>query len=73
MKYRVIVKPNSRKGPLVEPQPDGTLLVYVKQPATEGKANLALIEILADYLGVAKNSLRVVRGVSSRHKTVEEI
>ena len=31
----VLVKPGSRKGPLVEDGPDGVLVVYVREPAVE--------------------------------------
>ena len=39
----VTVKPGSRKGPLVEAGEDGTLTVYVRDPAVDGKANTAAL------------------------------
>ena len=33
----VRVKPGSRKGPLVETDDDGTLVVYVREPAVEAR------------------------------------
>ena len=71
MIYSVTIKPNSRKGPLVEPQNDKSLLVYVREPATEGKANTALVKLLAEYFNVPKTRVTVVRGLTSRHKLVE--
>ncbi len=71
MKYTVIIKPNSRKGPLVERLGDGSLIVYVRQPAVDGKANTALIELLAEHFGVPKTSVTIVRGHTSRNKIVE--
>lgn len=64
----VTVKPNSRKGPLVETADDGTLIVYVREPATEGKANKAVALVLAKHLGVPKSSVVLVAGATSRIK-----
>jgi hypothetical protein len=48
----VKVKPGSRKGPLVEVGDDGELTVYVQERAVDGKANEAVIRVLAEHLGV---------------------
>ncbi len=42
--------------------------VTVKAPPAEGRANEAVIEVLADYLGIPKRSLRLVSGHKSKHK-----
>ncbi|WP_431964281.1 DUF167 domain-containing protein [Nocardia sp. bgisy134] len=68
---RAIIKPNSRKGPLVEALPDGTLQLYVRAPAVEGKANKAAIELLADHYDVPKTAVRLTAGATSRHKRFE--
>ncbi|HWU25424.1 MAG TPA: DUF167 family protein [Rhizomicrobium sp.] len=47
------------------------LAVRVTAAAESGKANAALIELLADRLSVAKSSIRIVRGFSARMKTIE--
>ncbi|MFC7447693.1 DUF167 domain-containing protein [Rhodococcus daqingensis] len=65
------IKPNSKKGPLVETLEDGTLLLYVRAPAVEGKANKAAEELLAGHLGVSKSSVRLISGQTSRHKRFE--
>ena len=59
------VKPGSRKGPLVETAVDGELTVYVRQPAVEGKANEAVVRLLAKHLGVAPSRLVLVSGATS--------
>ena len=43
----------------------------VTAPAERGKANEAVIGLLAERLGLPKSALRVARGVSSRRKTIE--
>lgn len=62
------IKPNSKKGPLVEQHEDGTLLVYVRAPAVEGKANKDAIAVLARHFGVSKSRVELVSGHTARHK-----
>lgn len=64
----VVVKPGSRKGPLVEEGADGVLLVHVREPAVEGRATKAAGEVLAEHLGVAKSRVVLAAGATSRHK-----
>ncbi len=64
----VTVKPGSRKGPLVEAADDGSLTVYVRERAVEGKATGAVTKVLANYLGVPKSRLELVSGATSRLK-----
>jgi hypothetical protein len=71
MKVMVTVKPGSKKGPLVEADSLGGLLVYVRKSAVEGKANKAVIELLAKYYKVPKSLVEVVSGHNSKHKVVE--
>ena len=47
-----------------------TLRVRLSTPPVEGKANAALIAALAKKLRVAKSSITIERGHSSRRKTV---
>lgn len=63
-----LVKPGSRKGPLIEDGPDGVLAVYVREPATEGRATKAAGELLAKHFGVPKSRVTLVSGATSRHK-----
>lgn len=70
MKVSLTVKPNSTKGPLVQVQDDGSLIVYIRAIAADGQANEALIELLAKHYGVAKTRITIVRGHTSRHKVV---
>lgn len=72
MKYSVIVKPNSRKGPLVEETDDG-LVVYLRERPVDGAANQALVKTLAKHFGVSKSQVVIKVGASGRHKIVEVI
>lgn len=64
----VRVKPGSKKGPLVQPSLEGELLVYVREPAVDGKANRAVVELLADYFDVPKRDVQIISGLTSRTK-----
>lgn len=47
------------------------LKARVSKPPEDGKANEALLTLLARSLGVTKSRLRIVGGPSSRWKTIE--
>ena len=49
---------------------DGVLKVKVMAPAVEGAANTALIRLLADELGIARQDIQIVAGATSRQKLV---
>ena len=69
MKIRVEVKPNSRM-PAVEAVEDH-LIVRVKEPPKEGKANEAVLRAIAEHFGVPKRDVRLVSGEAARHKVIE--
>ena len=68
MKISVHLKPNSRHREEVVPNDDGSLTVYTKAPAIEGRANAAAIKLLAKYFGVPQSGVRLVRGARAKHK-----
>lgn len=47
--------------------------VYVTVAPEQGKANKKMIELLAEYFGVAKSQIRILKGEISRNKIVEII
>jgi uncharacterized protein (TIGR00251 family) len=49
---------------------DGLLLVRVTAPALEGKANDAVVAVLAKALGTPRGAVQVVRGATSRTKRI---
>ena len=50
---------------------DGALRVRLAAPPVDGKANAQLLVWLAGELGLPRRALRLVRGDTSRRKTVE--
>lgn len=64
----VRVKPGSRKGPLVEADADGQLTIYVREPAVDGKANAAVIRVLAEHFDVPRSRATLASGAGARVK-----
>jgi uncharacterized protein YggU (UPF0235/DUF167 family) len=52
------------------PNGDEQLVVYVTAPPDNGKANEAMIRLLAKHLDVAPSRLMIVRGQTNRNKLV---
>ena len=67
---RVKVKPNARDARLLQ-QPDGSWLAHVKAAPVEGKANIALVALVAAHFGVPKSRVAIRSGASGRLKTIE--
>ena len=71
MKISVHLKPNSRHREEVVVNDDGSLTIYTKAPAIEGRANLAAVKLLAKHFGVASSKVKLLRGATSKHKVFE--
>jgi uncharacterized protein (TIGR00251 family) len=69
MKIRVKVTPNSKVEEVS--QEEDKFLVRVKEPPKEGKANRAVIRLLANYFKVPQDSIRVVSGLGNKNKVIE--
>jgi len=69
MKIEVTVKTKSSQNKLVRNE-DGTYAAYLNAAPIKGRANRSLIELLSEKFNVAKSSIRIVRGITSKHKLV---
>lgn len=69
MRINVRVIPRSSKSVLEWEQ--GALKARLKAPPVDGAANKALIELLAERLAIPQRAIIIVRGTTSRQKTVE--
>jgi uncharacterized protein (TIGR00251 family) len=67
---RIRVKPGSRREELLE-QPDGSWLAHVRAPPVDGKANAALVALLAEHFGLRKAQVNIRGGAGSRMKLVQ--
>lgn len=69
MKIQVKVKPNSKTG---EVSREGdNFIVKVREPPKEGKANQAVIKLLAEHFGVSQSQVKILSGFRSRNKVIE--
>lgn len=50
---------------------DGCLLIKVRAKAEDGKANIAVLDLLAKALEIATSRLRMLRGATGRDKLVQ--
>ena len=50
--------------------PDGTLKVRVCEAPVKGKANKAVLRLLAEYLSLPESALELISGASSSRKLV---
>lgn len=46
-------------------------IVHVKEPPVEGKANDAVIALLAEYFKVKKNQIDIITGEKAKQKIIE--
>ncbi len=69
MKIRVKVVPNSKTEEVLKES--DRFLVRVKEPAKEGRANKAVIRLLADYFEVSQGSVIILSGSKNRNKVIE--
>ena len=69
MKIQVKVKPNSRTEEVS--QESDSFIVKVKEPPKEGKANQAVIKLLAEHFNVPQSQVRILSGFRSKNKVIE--
>lgn len=67
--FAVKVVPRASKNQVTGIEGDA-IKIRLSAPPVEGKANDALIEFLADILGVRRAHIEIVVGRTSRHKVV---
>ncbi|MFO7986499.1 MAG: DUF167 domain-containing protein [Desulfatiglandaceae bacterium] len=65
----VKVLPRSSKNEVVG-KDQNRYKIKLTAPALEGKANKALVQLMAKKLGLAKKDVRIVSGERSKHKSI---
>ncbi len=66
----VYVQPRASKTAVVGMH-DGCVKIRLAAPPVDGAANVALVEFVAERVGVAKSRVRITAGLTGRRKTVE--
>lgn len=69
MKLHLYIKIGRDEGP--KTWDGGCLTFCVNAPPTDGKANKQLVVKLGEWLKIPKTSINIVKGETSRHKTVD--
>ncbi len=72
MLIRVYVTPNAREAKVVKVSEDN-FEVRVDERPMGGRANKRLVEILAEHFEVQKSRIIILRGTTTRNKTVQVI
>ncbi len=65
----IFVKPQSKEDKIIELK-SNVLVVAVKAPAIENKANKAVVELLAKELNLPKKEINIKVGFKSKYKSV---
>jgi len=68
MQIQIKVTPNASKTELIKTET--CYKARIQCPPVDGKANDALIMLLSKEFGVAKNSIEIIKGKTSRNKTI---
>ena len=66
--FNIRVTPHARQNKVVES--DGVLRVYTTTAPEKGRANDAVIELLAEYFDVPKSKIKILKGLTGRDKIV---
>lgn len=61
------VKPNAKQE-RIEKIGENNFLIRVKEKPKEGKANQAVVKALAEYFGIPKSGVILIKGAASRQK-----
>lgn len=69
-RFRVKVQARARREEIAGVH-DGALRVRVRQPALEGRANQAVVALLAERLRVPKSSIKIATGERAPLKLIE--
>ncbi|MHA1949427.1 MAG: DUF167 domain-containing protein [Candidatus Thorarchaeota archaeon] len=67
---KVIVRPKSKEKNLVSEVSPNVIVVNLKSPAREGKANSELVKRMAKTLEISTSSITLVAGHKTKEKTL---
>lgn len=70
MRIFVKAKP-SAKETMIEKTNETNFIVSVKEPPVKGKANEAIIKVLAKYFEISPSQINIISGYTSRDKIID--
>jgi len=68
--FLVRVQPRAKRN-AVYPAAGGGVKVYVAAPPEDGRANEAVVETIAEWLGVKRRQVEIIGGETNRNKVVQ--
>jgi uncharacterized protein (TIGR00251 family) len=72
MEVFIRVKPGAKKNK-IEKVDERSFSVWVKEPPVKGRANKAIVKLLADYFKIPVSRFRIKLGLKSKQKIIEII
>lgn len=66
--FNVRVTPRAKQNKVVDK--DGVLRVYTTTVPENGRANNAVVDLLADYFHVPKSKIKIIKGLTGRDKVL---
>ena len=70
MKINVKTKPRAYADK-IEKIDEQNFVVSVTEPPVQGRANMAIMKMLADYFQISQSQIRLISGFTSRQKVFE--
>lgn len=70
--FRIKVQPRASKNKIVGVQGDA-LKIKISAPPVKGKANRALVDLLAEQLGVKRSEVEIIGGHTSKIKKIKVV
>ena len=70
MKIIVKTKPGAKENK-IEKVDEANYVVYVKEPPINGRANVAVIKLLAEYFDISPSLIEIISGYMARVKVIE--
>lgn len=66
--FNIRVTPHAKQNKVVDA--DGVLRVYTTTAPENGRANDAVVKLLAEYMDVPKSRIKILKGLTSRDKII---
>jgi len=70
MKIFVKAKPGSKKNEIKKID-ENKFIISVTKPSDKGKANQAIIKLLAKHFDISQYSIKILSGITSKNKIIE--
>jgi uncharacterized protein (TIGR00251 family) len=66
--FNVRVQPRAKRNTVIAGE--NTIKIYVTAPAEDGRANAAVVDLIAEWLRVKRRQVNILSGPTSRNKVI---